>query len=155
MLLIILLNARWNAVSVTLNWGALSVITSSGMPQRATNWRNARRISVVVMSLTTSKCTARVTMHVKRETHTFVASGAFLTYTGPKKSIPVRENVRAGVIQDDGKGAMAGVEYGPALYLLQVRHCFVDFTVVLPGGIQNCWRTLARVFGTPACITSR
>ena len=121
----VLLNARWKAASVTLNWGALSVIKSSGMPRRATNRRNAKRNSVVVMSLTISKCTARVTMHVKRETHTFVASGAFLIYMGPKKSMPVRANVRAGVTRDDGKGAMAGVAYGPALCRLQVWHCLM------------------------------
>jgi hypothetical protein len=64
------------------------------MPLLATIRRNTSKNRSVVMLLTNSKCTARVTAQVKRQIYAF--SPRFLRYKGPAKSKPTFVNGGAG-----------------------------------------------------------
>ena len=62
----------------------LSLMISVGQPLCDMNLRNASRNSSVDMSLNSSRCTARVTRHVNRQSQTFCWSLSVLTNIGPR-----------------------------------------------------------------------
>ncbi|KRZ47951.1 hypothetical protein T02_11877 [Trichinella nativa] len=82
---------------------------TAGRPRRAMNRRMACSTPTVDISGTSSKCTARDTMHVIR--HTYRGIVVFLvplTNKGPAKSMPTCAKAGAGVVLASGKSAILG-----------------------------------------------
>lgn len=79
------------SLDARLNVLPLSDIILDGMPHLAEKRLKLLRKVSAVMSVTKSRCTARVVQHVYRHNHTLEVSdvSAVFTYRGPLKSTPV------------------------------------------------------------------
>ncbi|KRX15915.1 hypothetical protein T07_10534 [Trichinella nelsoni] len=87
----------------------LSVWMTAGRPRRAMKRRRACSTPTVDISGTSSRCTARDTMHVIR--HTYRGVVVFLvprTNKGPAKSMPTWAKAGAGVVLASGRSAIFG-----------------------------------------------
>lgn len=79
------------SLAASLNVLPLSDITLDGTPRLAEKRLKLLRKVSVVMSVTKSRCTARVAQQVYKHSHTLEVSDALavFTYRGPAKSTPV------------------------------------------------------------------
>ena len=86
-----LLRSCLMSLDASLNVLPLSDITLDGTPHLAAKRLKLLRKVLVVMSVTMSRCTARIAQHVYKHSHTLEVSdvSAVLTYKGPAKSTPV------------------------------------------------------------------
>jgi hypothetical protein len=66
----------------------------------------------VLMSVQSSRCTARVVAQVKRVMYALCISLPTLMYSGPAKSMPVTANGLEGFTQSDGSGASICCPHG-------------------------------------------
>ena len=91
-------------------------------------------------------------LQVKMHPHLFSVLHPFLTFIGPKKSIPVFVNgCSRSASRSLGKSAITST-LGSVLLLLQYRQSLTIFLASdFPWGIQNCWRTRAGVRCLPTC----
>ena len=130
---------------------ALSERNFLGRPRLAANLFMHRMNVAVVMSRTSSKCTARDT-HVNRHIHTFLLVFASLPrrYRGPAKSTAVYVNGGASFTRNSGRGGCGGAPIGlPSNHLQTTQLWTIARTRPLPPIIQNFDRTSARVSLTP------
>ncbi|XP_003370975.1 conserved hypothetical protein [Trichinella spiralis] len=105
----------------------------SGRPRRATNRRKARRKLSIVWSGTSSKCMARITIHVNRKIR------------GPTKSIPTLLNGLAGFTLIAGRSPIR-CQNGRAASRWQIPHVRITrLTALRPRRIQNLSLNAVRV----------
>ncbi|KRY01914.1 hypothetical protein T4E_9613 [Trichinella pseudospiralis] len=85
--------------SACLNVWKLSDWITLGLPRRAINRRKPAKKLIDVMSITSSKCTARVTMHVNKQMYTFCKDCcSSFTCSVPATSNPTLLNGKDGVV---------------------------------------------------------
>ncbi|KRZ08897.1 hypothetical protein T11_3894 [Trichinella zimbabwensis] len=116
------------------------------------NQRRADKKLIVVMSNTTSKCTARVTMHVNRQMYAFCAGRcSSFTYNGPAKSNPTLLNGNDGVTLSGGRSLING-QNGQASCFRQMMQALMHLlTACRPRTSQKRRRKAAKVWFSPAC----
>ena len=106
----------------------------------------------MVMSRTSSKCTARDTQQVNRHIHTFLLAFASLPrrYRGPVKLTAVYVNGGASFTRNSGRRGCGGALIGLPSYRLQTTQPWTTARMKpLPPIIQNFEQTSARVSLTP------
>ncbi|KRY87926.1 hypothetical protein T4D_5380 [Trichinella pseudospiralis] len=95
--------------SACLNVRKLSDWITLGLPRWAMNRRKAAKKLIDVMFITSSKCTAGVTLHVNKQMYTF-CKGCCSSFTcsGPAKSNPTLLNGKDGVALSGGRSLISG-----------------------------------------------
>ncbi len=92
----------------SLNVFALSEVILLGSLLQAINLDKQRRNDDVDKSGVTSKCTARLTEHVKIHTYDFTGPSLDLINNGPAKSSPMSTNARVSATRPFGKSGFRG-----------------------------------------------
>ena len=99
----------------------------------------------------TSRCVARVLMHVNIHPHRLALLLRILTNSGPKKSTPVwKKGGDEAATLHDGRSAII-VGLGFAREILHMRHCRMILLILdRHPTIHTNWRREARVYSLPA-----
>ena len=100
-------------LAADLNVFPLSEISLRGKPRLAVNRLKLLMKASVVISGTSSKCTALITQHVYKQIHTlFPFVNLSLVYSGPAKSTPVYVKAGCSFTLKSGRGGGGGELYG-------------------------------------------